>query len=74
MTEPAADPARARFMVITLLRLSGMVLMLLGMGIMATGMVEPRDIVGGAIFLAGALDALILPRLLIRKWRTPPAP
>ena len=71
MTEPA-DPARTRFMVITLLRVSGIVLMLLGMGIMATGMIEPRDIVGGAIFLAGALDALIMPRFLIRRWRTPP--
>jgi len=71
VTEPA-DPARTRFMVITLLRVSGIVLMLLGMGIMATGMIEPRDIVGGAIFLAGALDALIMPRFLIRRWRTPP--
>jgi hypothetical protein len=74
VTSPVSDPARARFMLITLMRLSGIVLMLFGMGIMATGLVEPRDLVGGAIFLMGAIDALIVPRLLIRKWRTPPAP
>lgn len=72
MTKPETDPARARFMIITLLRLSGIVLMMLGMGIMATGKVEPRELVGGAIFVTGLVDALIVPRLLSRKWRSPP--
>lgn len=72
MTQPIKDPARARFMTITLLRLSGIILMMLGMGIMATDKIEPRDLIGGTVFAAGFIDALIAPQLLIRKWRTPP--
>jgi hypothetical protein len=59
-------------MAITLLRVSGIVLMLFGMGVMGTGLIEPRDLVGGIIFVAGFIDGLIIPKLLARKWRTPP--
>lgn len=72
MTQPPVDPARSRFMAITLLRVSGIVLMLFGMGVMGTGLIEPRDLVGGIIFVAGFIDGLIIPKLLARKWRTPP--
>jgi len=66
------DLARSRFVVLTVLRASGVVLMLFGMGIMATRMIEPADIVGALIFIAGMIDSLIVPRILTRKWRTPP--
>lgn len=74
MTAPQQkDPARQRFMVLTLLRFSGVALMLIGMANMVARTVEPADLIGGAIFIVGLLDSLILPRLLARKWRTPPA-
>lgn len=65
--------ARKRFIILTLLRFFGVVLMLVGMANMAARTVEPAELIGGVIFLVGFLDSLILPRILIRKWRTPPA-
>jgi hypothetical protein len=66
--------ARKRFIALTLLRATGVVLMLIGMGIIASQAVQPSDLVGGIIFVVGLVDSLILPRILIRKWRTTPAP
>lgn len=72
---PAPDDmvAQTRFMYITLAKLIGTILMLLGMGIMLTGKVEPRDLIGGTLFVGGVFLSLLLPRLLARKWRTPPS-
>lgn len=64
--------ARTRFMILTVLRASGVALMLLGMGIIGSRMIEPSDLIGGVVFAIGFLDSLVLPRFLIRKWRTPP--
>jgi uncharacterized membrane protein YkvA (DUF1232 family) len=64
--------ARQRFIILTVLRASGVALMLLGMGIIGSRLVEPSDVIGSIIFAVGFLDSLIVPRLLIRKWRTPP--
>jgi hypothetical protein len=72
--EQQEELARKRFTVLTLLRLSGVVLMLLGMGIIASQAIQPSDVIGGILFVVGMLDSLILPRILIRKWRTPPTP
>ena len=73
MTEQDQDNlARQRFVILTVLRASGVALMLLGMGIIASRFVEPSDLIGSIVFAVGFLDSLILPRLLIRKWRTPP--
>ncbi|MGE0775338.1 MAG: hypothetical protein AB7G25_16565 [Sphingomonadaceae bacterium] len=64
--------ARSRFIILTIMRASGVVMMLLGMGIIGTRIVQPSDLIGGIVFFVGFLDSLILPRILIRKWRTPP--
>lgn len=64
--------ARTRFIILTALRASGVALMLLGMGIIGSRMIEPSDLIGSIVFAIGFLDSLILPRLLIRKWRSPP--
>ena len=64
--------ARSRFILLTVLRASGVALMLMGMGIMATRMIEPADFLGGLIFIAGMIDSLVVPPILARKWRTPP--
>ena len=64
--------ARRRFIVLTVMRASGVALMLLGMGIIASRLLEPSDLVGSIIFAIGFVDSLIAPRILIRKWRTPP--
>ena len=73
MTQQDQDSlARQRFIILTVLRASGVALMLLGMGIIGSRLVEPSDLIGSIVFAIGFLDSLILPRVLIRRWRTPP--
>lgn len=74
MTATPDHVARSRFTIISIVRVAGVALMLLGMGIIATRLIGPADVVGGLIFVAGFADAMIVPRILARKWRTPPQP
>ncbi len=64
------DPAAGRFLVLTLLRFSGVALALLGVAVVA-GKVPLPYVAGYVLVLAGVLDALVLPPILARKWRTP---
>jgi hypothetical protein len=69
MTE--SDPAKTRFLLLGLLRLSGVVLAFLGIAIIMKRLVEPAEIIGGVLIAIGALEVLLLPILLVRRWRTP---
>ena len=63
MTQQDQDSlARQRFIILTVLRASGVALMLLGMGIIGSRLVEPSDLIGSIVFAIGFLDSLILPR------------
>ncbi len=64
------DPAKPRFFVIQLLRLSGVALVLAGLAII-NGVIELPEIAGYAILVVGLADALIAPILLSRAWKTP---
>jgi hypothetical protein len=60
------DPARARFFTLGLIRLFGV-----ASAFLAKRWVEPAEIVGGLLLLNGAIDVLVIPLLLAKKWRTP---
>ena len=66
----AHDPARARFFMIQALRLSGLGLVIVAMAILA-GKIDLPKIVAYVLFVVGVLDALILPGVLARLWKTP---
>ena len=68
--DPApADPAKARFLTIQAVRLSGVVLAVLGA--LVLGLVLPLPEVVGYVFLAlGALDVFVLPLVLAKRWRS----
>lgn len=69
--EPAPDPARQRFFAIHLIRLTG--LLLAGFGLLAiAGRVDLPKAAGVAMFVVGLIDAIVVPLILARKWRTPP--
>lgn len=69
------DPAMARFAVLQLVRLSGAVLVLLG--VLVTSGKAPAWLTGapvaaGYAFAAiGMFEFFALPRLLARRWRSP---
>jgi hypothetical protein len=65
------DPARSRFMILNLIRLGGVALAFLGVAIIAKRLVEPAEIIGGIFLFIAAIDVLVVPVLLSKRWRTP---
>ena len=68
--DPApADPAKARFLTIQAVRLSGVVLAVLGA--LVLGLVLPLpEIIGYVLLVLGALDVFVLPLILAKRWRS----
>lgn len=65
------DPARKRFLAITLLRLSGALLVMFGL-VIAAGRFESLPRLAGIVMvIVGAIDFALVPVLLARRWRTP---
>ncbi len=69
MTE---DLAKKRFFLLTALRFGGVILAFTGISIIAKRWVEPAEIIGGVLLALAMVDVLILPTLLIRRWRRTP--
>lgn len=69
----APDPARARFFAIQFARLSGVLVVFLGMAVSQTDLVFDggAPILGGVLMLLGLVEFALVPKLLARKWRTP---
>lgn len=65
------NQARNRFLVISLLRLAGALLVMFGLVIAAGRLPDVPRIVGIVAVLVGALDFALVPLLLARRWRTP---
>ena len=72
--ETPSELERRRFVVLTVMRAGGVVMMLIGLWIMLGDLLQDGDKVGGAIFIVGAVESLLLPALLASKWRSPPRP
>jgi hypothetical protein len=65
------DPARARFFTLGLIRLGGVAFAFLGVAIIAKRLVEPAEVIGGILLFIAALDVLVVPVILAKRWRTP---
>lgn len=68
-TDGPKDPAKARFIAITLIRMSGAVLVLLGILITERKLNLPW-IVGVIFCVIGFFDVFVMPRVLARRWKT----
>lgn len=64
------DLAKRRYFTIQAVRLAGVVMALLGVAVIA-GRLNWPDLLGYFLFLNGLFDALFLPTLLARRWKTP---
>lgn len=66
------ETAKRRFLLLSLARLGGAGAMGLGLVIWHTGLIQPAGLpaLGLPLFVAGALETIILPKLLARKWRS----
>jgi hypothetical protein len=65
-----ADPAKARYFTIQAVRVAGIVMALLGMLVLNGKLAWPQ-LLGYFLFLNGLFDALFLPTLLARRWKSP---
>lgn len=70
MTEPANDPAKARWIAIQAIRWSGLLVFLFGLLITA-GKIDLPEIAGYVLMGVGLLDAFFMPSVLARLWKTP---
>ena len=64
------DPAKAKFIAVQALRFSGLGLVMVGLLILY-GEIDLPEIAGYVLFVVGLLDALIMPGVLARMWKTP---
>lgn len=69
-TAQARDPAKSRFIAITLIRMSGAVFVLLGVMI-TEGKIHLPWAVGAVLAVVGFFDVFAMPKILARRWRTP---
>jgi hypothetical protein len=63
--------ARQRFMVINAVRVSGVALALFGLAVIAGKFDLGREI-GAFLFIVGLFEALFMPAILARRWKSPP--
>lgn len=71
MPEPVSDDrARTRWMAITLARLAGVALVIIGLLIVQRG-IEAPEMLGYVLVLAGLAGTFVLPIKLARRWRSP---
>ena len=71
-----ADPARSRFIAIQAMRWIGTAMALVGLLVINRQIALPFDLpieAGYGLFVIGLLDALIVPTLLNRRWKSPPS-
>ena len=64
------DPAKARWVIISVLRLSGAVCVAAGLAIMA-GKIALPPAAGAVLAVVGLFDFAVAPLLLARRWRSP---
>lgn len=78
MTRPEDALAKKRFFALSSMRLMGALLILAGFllirGVWALAGQPADRWVGAAVVLIGLFDFAIMPRILARRWRTPPGP
>lgn len=70
-TDPARDPAKARYMAILAMRWTGVALVVFGLLVIYRRIDLPKE-AGYVLFLVGIIDALIMPSVLARRWKSPP--
>jgi hypothetical protein len=70
-TPPANDDqARARFFIINAVRLTGAMLILLGI-LIFRDVLDMPEVVGWTFIPIGLFELFVMPQILARKWRTP---
>lgn len=70
MTEQSPDPAQARYLILSMVRLMAAAQVVLGLVIIGGKLGLPY-VVGAALVLTGVLEFFLIPRLLAGRWKSP---
>lgn len=63
--------ARTRYFIISLTRVFGAAILVLGI-LIINGTVKWPEIAGYVLIVIGLVDTFLIPQMLVRRWRTPP--
>ena len=69
MTDQAEALAKQRFLVINLVRISGVIFVMLGIAIVEQAIELPR-MVGYVLAVIGLFDIFLFPTVLARRWKS----
>jgi hypothetical protein len=68
--EQQNQQAKGRYTLLTVLRATGVLFMLAGIALMVKPMAALPGFLGQLLFMIGVIEALVLPSLLARSWRS----
>jgi hypothetical protein len=74
VTQEEETKAQQRFLVISLVRISGAIMLAVGLAIIAKGLYGLPKVAGYALFLVGIVDFIAMPLLLSKRWKSTPNP
>ena len=71
MTPEEETRAQYRFLILNLVRISGAIMLVLGLAIIARGVFGLPELAGYVLFVIGIIDFMLVPLLLAKKWKSP---
>jgi hypothetical protein len=71
MTPEEETKAQYRFLVINIIRITGAIILVLGLAVIARGVFGLPKAAGYLLFLVGIVDFMLVPLLLAKKWKSP---
>ena len=63
------DLSKRRFALLGVIRLAGAAVVVFGVANIGRRWIEPADTVGSAMLLVGAVAILLVPRLIVQRWK-----
>jgi hypothetical protein len=71
VTPEEETKAQYRFLIINIIRITGAIMLVLGLAIIARGAFGLPKAAGYVLFFVGILDFMLVPLLLAKKWKSP---
>lgn len=71
MTPEEETKAQYRFLVLNIVRITGAIMLVLGLAVIANGVFGLPKAAGYVLFVFGIIDFMLVPLLLAKKWKSP---
>ncbi len=73
MTPEEETKAQYRFLVINIARITGAIMLVLGLAIISRGLFGLPEAAGYVLFFVGLADFMLVPLLLAKRWKSTPS-